>query len=434
MLRSSRTRPFFKQQETKESYIGLIAAFIHKMVLTRPGAPLLPNQCDFCNRTFSRTRDLRRHKLIHTPTNERFTYRCSVQGCHFSGAYRKDDLQKHMRKAHGMNTTKRRITQDVHQDAYKQSLKEQNSLGGCFNLLMAAELGSVRLVEGLLHMRPDMAMKSEAVSSALAIAVAKGHEAVVQLLLEKGADVQVNDQNVKEPLLWWAAGNGHEAVVSLLLEKGADVQAKAKTKLWHDYIGWVRVQTVLSRAAENGHMRIVELLLKNGAMVQAESPGDISALEYAIKNGHENIVRVLLENGADANRNDGGLEERWIEMAATYGHEPIIRLFFEKVADIQIYSFQMTEALRCAAREGHEAVVRLLLEKGAYIDGKNQFLEMTALGFAARNGHENIVQLLLKQGADVHARDKFGWTALSWAVKKKHEDIAQLLREKGADM
>ncbi len=52
------------------------------------------------------------------------------------------------------------------------------------------------------------------ISEALAWAVEKGHEAVVRLLLEKGA---TPDQQA----LSWAAGNGHEAVVRLLLEKGA---------------------------------------------------------------------------------------------------------------------------------------------------------------------------------------------------------------------
>lgn len=51
------------------------------------------------------------------------------------------------------------------------------------------------------------------------------HEAVVRLLLEKGADVDEQDLNRQTPLLW-AAKNGHETIVKLLLEKGADVDKK----------------------------------------------------------------------------------------------------------------------------------------------------------------------------------------------------------------
>jgi ankyrin repeat protein len=51
-------------------------------------------------------------------------------------------------------------------------------------------------------------------------AVQEGHEAVVKLLLERGAELEAKDNNSRTPLSW-AARYGHEAVVKLLLEKGA---------------------------------------------------------------------------------------------------------------------------------------------------------------------------------------------------------------------
>jgi hypothetical protein len=51
-------------------------------------------------------------------------------------------------------------------------------------------------------------------------AAEKGREEVVELLLEKGADMESEDASGQTPL-WWAAKYGHEAVVRLLLEKGA---------------------------------------------------------------------------------------------------------------------------------------------------------------------------------------------------------------------
>ena len=44
---------------------------------------------------------------------------------------------------------------------------------------------------------------------------------MVELLLEKGADVESKDTEGQTPLSW-AAKNGHEAVVNVLLEKGAE--------------------------------------------------------------------------------------------------------------------------------------------------------------------------------------------------------------------
>ena len=53
-------------------------------------------------------------------------------------------------------------------------------------------------------------------------AAEKGHEAVVKLLLEKGADVEYKDGNGQTPLLWVR----NEAVMKLQLEKGADMKSK----------------------------------------------------------------------------------------------------------------------------------------------------------------------------------------------------------------
>ena len=51
-------------------------------------------------------------------------------------------------------------------------------------------------------------------------AIQEGHEVVVKLLLEKGAELETKDGYSRTPLSW-AADSGHEAVVKLLLEKGA---------------------------------------------------------------------------------------------------------------------------------------------------------------------------------------------------------------------
>ncbi|KAG7415553.1 Protein TANC2 [Fusarium oxysporum f. sp. rapae] len=72
-------------------------------------------------------------------------------------------------------------------------------------------------------------------------ATKKGHEAIVRLLLDRGARTETANIGGQTPLLW-AAERGHEAVVRLLLDRGAHTEA---TDIWR--------ATPLSRAAENGH-------------------------------------------------------------------------------------------------------------------------------------------------------------------------------------
>jgi ankyrin repeat protein len=63
--------------------------------------------------------------------------------------------------------------------------------------------------------------------TALSWAAMGGHEAMVELLLEKGADMECRSNDYRKPL-WWAAKKGHKAVVKLLLEKGADVECNSR--------------------------------------------------------------------------------------------------------------------------------------------------------------------------------------------------------------
>jgi ankyrin repeat protein len=48
----------------------------------------------------------------------------------------------------------------------------------------------------------------------------QGHDVIVQLLLDKGADVNA-EGGLYGNVLWAASSNGNEAIVQLLLDKGA---------------------------------------------------------------------------------------------------------------------------------------------------------------------------------------------------------------------
>ena len=59
----------------------------------------------------------------------------------------------------------------------------------------------------------------------------------MELLLEKGADVESRSRLDGQTPLSWAAEKGHEAVVKLLLEKGADVECKNRYMAGRRYRG-----------------------------------------------------------------------------------------------------------------------------------------------------------------------------------------------------
>jgi ankyrin repeat protein len=66
----------------------------------------------------------------------------------------------------------------------------------------------------------------------------------VQLLVEKGADVDSKDSSGRTPLSW-AAGQGHEAVVRLLLATGG-VDPDSKDGLGQTPLSWAAGQGLFS--------------------------------------------------------------------------------------------------------------------------------------------------------------------------------------------
>lgn len=134
---------------------------------------------------------------------------------------------------------------------------------------------------------PDASILPELGSTALHIAVNIGNESMVQLLLDKGADVGRQDRQGKTAL-FLAAESGHEKIARRLLEKSADSNRT-------DNCG----RTALFAAITSGHETITDLLLKHSADVNMCDKHGTTPLHLAVAFGSESMALLLLAKGAD---------------------------------------------------------------------------------------------------------------------------------------
>lgn len=241
-------------------------------------------------------------------------------------------------------------------------------------------------------------------------------EAVVRLLLAKGADPNAKDNIGKAPLLT-AVNAGHEILVRLLLESGADLQSKGRYG-----------ETALLLAAQTGHDGIFKLLLEKNNNLGLEPKDRLgrTALLVAAWNGHKTIVKQLLESGADLELKDN-MGRTALLWASEGGHEAVVELVLEKGAGVDSCDNNGWTALLTAAADGRETVVRLLLEKGADLESKGKDGQ-TALLRAAENGHEAIVKLLLTfECVNPNSKDNTGRTALFYAAVNGSERLTEWL-------
>lgn len=196
-----------------------------------------------------------------------------------------------------------------------------------------------------------------------------------------------------------ASSGGHEAVVRLLLDKGADTNNQGG-----------RYGTALQAASYSGREAVVRLLLDRGADINLLGGLYGTALQAASSRGSEAVFRLLLEGGADVNL-QGGHYGTALQEASLDGSEAVVRLLFERGADVNLQGGRYGTALQAASYKGHEAMVRLLLERGADVHVRGGYYG-TALEAALERQHEAIVQLLVDNGArpwDGYTYDEMVW-------------------------
>jgi ankyrin repeat protein/Cdc6-like AAA superfamily ATPase len=257
-------------------------------------------------------------------------------------------------------------------------------------------------------------------------AAVSGHDAVVKILAEKGADIEFQVQELTPLSL--AAGQGFDACVRTLIDYGADLDSR-------DADG-----TPLSWAARYGHMTVVRTLIEKGADLEAFGYSGVrTPLIWAVRMKQSSVVKFLFEKGA---RWDiptilfDDSEHSLLSRAIRTGDLPTARVLLEHGASTMYFGLEDVYDLHHAVCRGDEEMIRLLFDYGCD-PNRRGFFGRSALADAIATrrqiNYDAVIKLLLEKGLDIDSKDSFGRTALLQASWLADWDHVKTLVENGAD-
>lgn len=205
---------------------------------------------------------------------------------------------------------------------------------------------------------------------------------MVQLLVDRGANVNANNNNMYTPLYQAIANfrkptlkaKDNEKILNLLLDKGANIDFPV--------VGGV---TPLMGAMEKPES--AKTLIDKGAKLDLQNSNGETALMYAVKGGLLKVSMMMPVVGAQVET---------------------VKYLISKGADVNLQDKWGKTALMHAA--------------GAVYAQGNKYSTYT-----------EVLEFLLTNGANLEATDKEGHTALYWAQRLGRNKSAELLLAKGAN-
>ena len=281
---------------------------------------------------------------------------------------------------------------------------------------------------------------------------------LVQLLLEKGANVNTPAKSGDTPL-HFASGSDLLPLATLLLESGA--WAELVNEAGHTPAGLAKSAEMkallhahsLHGAAQDGNLAWLSAALVEGRDASAADPKDgYTALHYAAASKGTACMAVLVEKEADINARSL-LGNTPLHVAAFSGRREGVKFLVAHGADKRAKNNAGSGAVDVAKGESvRELVMERVSENElavAAFEGQDEKLAAASaearsvkaeggrslLHFAAAGGRAETVALLVgKLGADVEARDAEGQTALHCASARGEVGCVQALLKGGAKL
>lgn len=219
--------------------------------------------------------------------------------------------------------------------------------------------------------------------------------------------VLINDNAGASPLMR-AIAKGNIDMINLLLDKGADVKFSTNHRGFPEIIAkWNNMQP-----------NIKNLLLDRS----------FSPLSIAIESKNVDVINLLLSRGVVVSSYD-------IYIASMVGHRDILELLLDKIKWItkpDEYKLCLDGALSRAIISNNADIIQLLIDRGADKNRRIGKHNQPLLSIAIIENKLTSADVLIKNKADINAQDTFGASPLMWAAFINNEEAVKMLVDAGA--
>ncbi|KAI3139046.1 hypothetical protein CBS147326_2724 [Penicillium roqueforti] len=281
------------------------------------------------------------------------------------------------------------------------------SADGKTALHFATERGHRKCIKLLFAHHADSKIVDRNGATCLHVAVGTAmDESTVPLLVKHKVDLNFQNTQTGNTALHLAVESRRPRIILFLLEKGAKID-----------IGNNEGLTPLQMAANSDNCEAISLLLQRCAHVEARSLAGPTALQYAAWKGHWTAFDLLIIGGADINVWNKQGETLLHEQARYSKSTSIASKLLEWGANVEARASQGYTPLQCAAVGLNKLMFNFLLDKGAKIDVETAKGE-TLLHITPPADQEclDILETVLEEGMSVAALSSQGWTPLHQTV------------------
>ena len=304
---------------------------------------------------------------------------------------------------------------DVPEQEFPTGTMPAHTVFGITPLMEAAGAGEEAMVEALLEAGADVAPATSIGETALHFATQRARTlAVVRRLIDAGADVNAGEGRAGWTPLVYAVHFGDAETVEALIGAGAVIPEGV---------------SLLHFAARTGDTAKIRSILDAGAAVEGRDKWGLSPLMWACKPDGLEAVRLLIDAGAEVNARDDRGETALMKASQDWETGEVIRFLLEAAAAIDAADDEGRTALMHAIDSGALEPARALIEAGADVNARDLAGRTPLMYLDVYGEPPAMIDLLLEAGADVHAKDNEGKTVLMHASPKLASDALTRLEE-----